>query len=210
MNIDETLDNQTITVLKMGDLVINQHTEICRLFKTKDKKTAVKIIRQDEYVNNLEEEINNQAIAAFALLGPVATDLRRVVVAVKISSALERIGDYAKSLAEFIIKNEKDYDNLLEYATQIEKRSIIMLGNAMQAYKTNDLEKAFELPRQAATIDTMYNELKQQIVGDQSLDIEYVFYLSKLLRNIERTKSYSINICEDIIYMIKGIHYDFD
>lgn len=210
MNIDETLTKIVDSVLDMGDLVIEQHVEVCNLLEVKDKKKALQILRKDEFVNKKEEEINNQAIAAFALLGPVASDLRSIIVAIKIASELERIGDYAKGLAEFIIENEREYDNLIQYVSVIEQKTTVMLGNAMQAYQNRDVNAAFEIPKHYGNIEELHKEFKSLLVQDKHVDIEYAFYISSLLRNVERTKDHTTNICEEIIYMMKGIHYDFD
>ena len=211
MNLDKSLETLENSVIEMGELVVKQHEICAELLKSRDKESALRVIEKDQFVNKAEEDINNQVIAGFALLSPVASDLRCELVAVKIASELERIGDYAKGLASFIIKHDEEgYDDLLEYAIIMEREIVVMLKAAIEAYKERKLELAFEIPGQDSAIDTLMKEFRNKLEGRNDIDLKYVFYLSGLFRNVERSGDHIVNICEHIVYLIKGIHYDFD
>ena len=212
MNLDETLEQLEISVLHMGERVLNQHENCLSILENHSKEIALNIIKNDDYINRYEEDINNQAMASFALLSPVASDLRRVLVAIKIASELERIGDYAKGLASFIIKDRTpDEEAITHYAIEMEKLVIEMLNKAMNAYKNKDLDASFEIPKMDDKIDAMFSEFKNQLerADIEVLNPRQVFYLSGLFRNIERSGDHIINICEHTIYLCKGIQYDF-
>lgn len=213
MNLDESLELLETSVYKMGEKVIHQHENCLSILNSHSKDLALEIVKTDDFVNRLEEDINNQAIKAFALLNPVASDLRRVLVTIKIASELERIGDYAKGLASFIIKDrDPDEEAITHYAIAMESLVIDMLKKAMKMYKERDLDMAFEIPKMDDDIDNMFTEFKNSLTHiDTAADLtsKQVFYLSGLFRNIERSGDHIINICEHTIYLCKGIQYDF-
>ncbi len=72
-----------------------------------NKERELEIIQADDRINHMEEEINDLAIESLALLAPVASDLRKVIGTIKIATELERIGDYAKNIAKFLIKQDR-------------------------------------------------------------------------------------------------------
>lgn len=106
VKIDKEVEVLEYSVVKMGSRVISMHETLQRLYVSKDRAQALELIKADSFINNMEEEINDIAISVFALLSPVASDLRRVITAIKIASELERIGDYAKNIASYIIRND--------------------------------------------------------------------------------------------------------
>lgn len=211
MNLDKTLEALETSVQHMGEKVIQQHEKCLLILENKDINVALDIVKNDEFINRYEEDINNQAMTQFALLNPVASDLRRVLVAIKISSELERIGDYAKALASFIIKRrDPEEDELIIHAKMMEQRFIDMLKEAIDAYVNRDVEKAFDVANKDEELDVLYNQFKNKLQENSSITLKQAFYLSGLFRNIERSGDHTINICEHIVYLVKGVQYDFD
>ena len=145
-----------------------------------------------------------------AFASPVASDLRKVVADIKIASELERIGDYAKNISIFLIKHDDMDASILDYAQAMEKGFIAMLQETMTCYESRDIDTAFEIPEKDKEINVLYKELKEKIRhDDSSYLVEHIFEISSMLSNIERAGDHTKNICEHIIYMIKGQHYDF-
>ena len=133
-----------------------------------------------------------------------------MVADIKIASELERIGDYAKNISIFLIKHDDMDASILEYAQAMEKGFITMLQETMECYEHRDIDTAFEIPEKDKEINVLYKELKEKIKrDDSSYLVEHIFEISSMLRNIERAGDHTKNICEHIIYMIKGQHYDF-
>lgn len=213
MNLDQTLDNLESSVYRMGEKVLEQHEKCLSILSTHNKDEALKIVKTDDFINRIEEDINNQAMASFALLSPVASDLRRVIVAIKIASELERIGDYAKGLAGFIIKDRNPEETTIShYAIEMEKEVISMLKEAMEIYQNRDINHAFELPKKDEKIDRLLNDFQNTLLDynyTEDLTLKQVFYVSGLFRNIERSGDHIINICEHTIFLCKGVQYDF-
>ena len=104
MKMDESLAAFQALILQMYRKVKTMHELALDILRSGDKEKALQLIYMDDFVNHLEEEINDQAQTVLALLSPVATDLRKVIAGIKIASDLERIGDYAKNIADYVIK----------------------------------------------------------------------------------------------------------
>lgn len=210
IKIEKELDEMEATVQKMGRKVIAMHELVQRIVENPDKAQALEIIQADDRINHLEEEINDLAIAALALLSPVASDLRRVIAGIKIASELERIGDYAKNIAIFMIKHDAVDEVVLDYAQEMEKAFCAMLSTALKAYEEKDVERAFEIPEMDDVIDQLTLELNMKLRSYEDIDqLKHALSVGSMLRSIERAGDHTKNICEHIIYLIKGQHYDF-
>lgn len=210
VKIDKEVEQLEYSVVKMGNRVISMHEKLQKLYLSKNRADALELIKSDNFINNMEEEINDIAISVFALLSPVASDLRKVITAIKIASELERIGDYAKNIASYIIRNDNIDSTVEAYIMQMEEKVIEMLKAVIQSYEEKDVELAFEIPERDKEIDMLiegcYQTLEKE-ADQQSLII--MLRGSQILRSIERAGDHTINICEHIIYCVKGQHYDF-
>ena len=175
--------------------------------KTMDKATALKVIEQDENINYSDRAINNFAIETIMLQQPVAKDLRLLIGGIKVATDLERIGDYAKNISRYVIMETK-YNH--EDAKLIEGITTIFLSNfthVIEALENLDDKAAY----QAASLDGELDKAFKDVIklfenqSEKQLDI----HLINVLRNIERAGDHSKNICEQIIYVVKGEHIDF-
>lgn len=210
IKLDIELNKMEQTVLKMSKMIISMHEKIVEVLKQRNKDIELEIIQMDALINHLEAEINDQATSSLALLSPVASDLRKIITNIKIASELERMGDYAKNIAIYLIKHDEVDQKVLEYSVLMEKEFIYMLAKTMKAYEERNDEEAFEIAKLDKNIDELFNELKEHLKqGNEDELFIRLFGISQMLRNIERAGDHCINICEHIIYMVKGQHYDF-
>ena len=97
---DEDLDRLRALISQMGGLAEHAIRESMRCLIQRDVEGAQKIVDNDKKLDALEIETERRAIQVLALRAPMAGDLRDVVAAIKISSVVERIGDYAKNIAK--------------------------------------------------------------------------------------------------------------
>lgn len=210
IKIEKELEEMEQTILMMGEKVMRMHERIQDVIQHPDKTKALEIMQSDDRINHLEEEINDLAIAALALLSPVASDLRRVVAGIKIASELERIADYAKNIAVFMIQHEQVDSAILEYANQMEVSFCNMLSIAMKAYEEKDANTAFTIPELDTELDEMNNALQEKVRFFEDIhQLRHAINAAVMLRSIERAGDHTKNICEHIIYLVKGQHYDF-
>lgn len=212
MKMDESLAAFQALILQMYRKVKMMHELALDILRSGDKEKALQLIYMDDFVNHLEEEINDQAQTVLALLSPVATDLRKVIAGIKIASDLERIGDYAKNIADYIIKKGPAEPPFVgEQAEAIGRLFLAMLDAAMDAYQKEDVAQAYRIPQQDEQINDQFAELSGQIETAvmQGMQLEHVVPLVAMLRNFERAGDHTKNICEHLIYQVKGQHIDF-
>lgn len=208
VKLDAELAAMEQNLLKMAQRVIAMHEKVVAALKQPSKEIELDIVQADDVINHLEEEINNQAIRSLALLSPVASDLRKVIADIKIASELERIGDYAKNIAIFLIKNESLDATIRSYGIAMEEQLMEMLKDTITAYEQRDVDMAFEIAERDKAIKELYYKLKSKLKEQEDL-LQHIFEISAMMRNMERAGDHTKNICEHIIYMMKGQHYDF-
>ncbi len=198
-------------VFLMSEKVRRMHAWTTEILKTGDKEKALSIIELDEYVNHDEELINRRALEVLALLAPLASDLRKVIVGIKIATDLERIGDYAKSIARYVIKNETINEAYLPYVETINSSFLNFYDATMEVYRVKDVKRALELAKLDEEIDStiakLYNHLEKD--NQDHEDRTNVVAFVSLLRNFERAGDHTKNILEHLIYEVTNQRYDF-
>ena len=208
VKLDAELAAMEQNLLKMAQRVFAMQEKVVASLKQPSKEIELDIVQADDVINHLEEEINDQAIRSLALLSPVASDLRKVIADIKIASELERIGDYAKNIAIFLIKNESLDATIRSYGIAMEEQLMEMLKDTITAYEQRDVDMAFEIAERDKAIKELYYKLKSKLKEQEDL-LQHIFEISAMMRNMERAGDHTKNICEHIIYMMKGQHYDF-
>lgn len=198
-------------IFLMSQKVRRMFVTAVEILHTGNKEKALSIIELDEYVNNANEEINDKAVEVLSLLAPVASDLRIIIAGIKIATDLERIGDYAKAISRFVIKNDDLDEQLLPYIEVIGEKFIEFYDETIVAYINRDVKLALDLPSRDDDIDAAFQKMINYIeqLYDEKKDISHLVPTIGMLRNIERAGDHTKNICEQIIYEVRGQHYDF-
>lgn len=199
-------------VMKMAKQVEDMYSISLEIMETGNTEAALKVIEMDSFVNSAEEEINDLAIEALCLLSPVASDLRKVITGIKIASDLERIGDYAKSIAGFVVRNGKLNSELASMAKDLGDAFLAMIDHAMDSYNKSDAVWAMSIPEEDAQIDKIYDEIVKYLqdkIRKQEMADDIIPILS-MLRNLKRAGEHTKNICEHTIFEVKGQHIEFN
>jgi phosphate transport system protein len=198
-------------IFLMSQKVRRMFITAIEILHTGNKEKALSVIELDEYVNNANEEINDKAVEVLSLLAPVASDLRIIIAGIKIATDLERIGDYAKAISRFVIKNDDLDEQLLPYIEVIGEKFIEFYDETIVAYINRDVKLALELPSRDDDIDAAFQKMINYIeqLYDEKKDISHLVPTIGMLRNIERAGDHTKNICEQVIYEVRGQHYDF-
>jgi phosphate transport system protein len=209
INLELSLFKENI--LLMSSRVYKMHEDALKALKTSDKDLALSIIESDEYVNNDEESVNRRALEVLALLAPVASDLRIIIAGIKIATDLERMGDYAKNIARFILKYDPILDEQMILIEEIYHVYLNFLNKVMEAFENKDLDAAFALPKMDEEIDLLIKNLFFKLEEGELNDPNTIrlIPLVGMARNIERAGDHTKNICEQIIYETTGQYYDF-
>jgi phosphate transport system protein len=196
-------------LVEMGQLVRSMHVDIKKALEIKDSKLALDVIKRDEVVNNLDEMINEKALALLATQAPVARDLRSVIAMIRTATDLERIGDYAKSIGDFIILSKPLYIPFKEYIDGMFGTFIEMYDEALSIFIKNDYDKVTKIVQKDQLID---NKLKKAwLIVNQSIsqnDLMSVLDTFSILRIYERAGDHTKNICEAVIFKVKGKKID--
>lgn len=183
-------------------------------FLGKDIDQALVIIDQDRFINRLEEHIQDEVIMLIARQQPVATDLRRLMVIVSAASDMERVGDYAVSIAKETIRLGKvDLYYSTEKIEQLRTMALAMLRDMLQAFMTENLLDASEIAKRDEAMDQFYGEVMADIqlsAKSYGANMEQVTQLSFICKHMERAADHATNLAEALFFLVKGKRYDLN
>jgi phosphate transport system protein len=204
----EELGELRETVLRMGGLVEQMtHRAIQALVERKIEMLA-EVSAMEVQVNQLHIDIDEICLEMIALRQPTAADLRFIAAAMKINTDMERIGDQAINItqrAEHLltvppVKPLIDIPRMAETAKE-------MLRDALDAFVNGNDELAYETIKKDDLVDQLkdqvFRELLTYMMADPST-IPRALDLILVSRHVERIADHATNICEDVIFMVKG------
>ncbi|WP_051312844.1 phosphate signaling complex protein PhoU [Sporocytophaga myxococcoides] len=213
MNLLETeLGELKSELIDMTYLVRGQLDKAISSFYSFDKDLAKEVIKNEKRVNGSELKIDAKGEHILALFNPVAIDLRFVVASLKMVSDLERIGDNAKGIAQYVIKCENSYDaDLIEKIRfkEMTDTALEMLSILSESFETDNTKLARTLFTKDERMDEinlsanqiMTDYLKNQTDPDKILQ---AIYFLTIIRKMERVGDYVTNIAEEIIFYVKA------
>ena len=220
--MDNTIINQHISkqfnkemedirnkVLTMGGLVEQQVELATKAFMSCDMESAEKVIQQDHLVNALEKDIDHECTEIMAKRQPAAFDLRMLIATIKIITDLERIGDEAARIAKMTMRMEgadyyQDKYYEIEHLLELVKE---MLNGSLDAYARTDTEEVIAITAQDSKVDREYTSITRQLITQMMEDPRNITRALDMLwtaRALERIGDHSCNVCEHVIYMVKG------
>ncbi len=195
-------------VLDMGSEVIDTFKNMIQACELYDLDIAKDIIENDQMINDIEISINVDGYLLIARQCPVASDLRRIITALKISNDLERIADYAVNIAKYMIKTKHDNTVVVESIIFLGTHLISMLEGIMESFEKEDIELALEVNDQDEILDDVYKEEVKKLIniGKTTTDEESEEAIRGLLviKQIERAGDHVTNIAENIVYLVNG------
>jgi phosphate transport system protein len=203
---DEALHSLRDSVLTMATLTersINNAAD--GLFQRDDDLCAV-AIADDAEINELEKQIDKDGIELLLRFHPVASDLRRVVSAIKVNSNLERIADQAVSIARRARKlNAHPPLRELDLIGPMREHARAMLRDSVNAYMNEDAELAREIKPRDKALDDMNAQAGRTLTERMAEDPEQLRgYLNVMFiaRCLERVGDHATNIAEDAVYAV--------
>ena len=146
-SFDDDLSELNQMLAQLGGLAETQFANAIDALERRDNRNIDAIVQGDKQLDELEYELNERALEIIALRSPVAADLRRVVVTLKVAGILERIGDYAKNMAKrsrVIIEHENSKSenvSVARMAALVQQ----MLNQVLDAYASNDSDLAMDV-----------------------------------------------------------------
>jgi phosphate transport system protein len=205
---DTELETFRSQLILMGETAIEQVRRAIRALVESDTALAAQVIAADDELDRLEVKMDDEAVRFMNLRAPIASDLRLVIVGMKASHDLERVGDEASSIAKRAVRLSaepplKPYIDLPRMANI----ALEMLRDALDCFLNGDVEKAIAVCHRDTEVDLLnkqlYRELSSFMVENPST-ISRALELMFISKSIERIADHATNIAEEMIFLAKG------
>ena len=205
---DDEFKQLTKHLTQMSGLAETQLQDSLRAVEKRDEKLAAKVKKQDKQIDTLEREIDALVVRMLALRQPVANDLRFILAALRCSSEIERIGDYAKNIAKrSTALSRMPVTPLTRGVGRMGALVQTMLTDVMDAFLQGDVEKAIEVWEADEEVDSLYTSLFRELLTYMMEDPRNITPCTHLLfiaKNLERIGDHATNIAEIIHFQVEG------
>ena len=205
---DADLEALRTHLLQMGDRAIESTRLAVRALTESDLALADQVIAADDAIDRFEVQIDDEAISYMSLRGPVASELRVVIVGMKASHDLERVGDEATSIARRA--RRLAIEPPVELYTDIPRMANIaleMVRDSLDCYVQEDEQKALNVIRRDPEVDNLnrliYRRLTSFMIQNPDT-IARALELMFISKSLERIADHATNIAEEMIYLAKG------
>ena len=206
--IDEYIDKLKTRVIKMCSLVDEQVQSAIKAVEEENLQLASEVVEKDNKVDKYDNKIDKICQKIFALTQPVAMDLRLIMSSLTINNNLERIGDIAVNIAEYIKMIEKKpkffKQTKLEEMFMLTKR---MLKDSIDAYIAGDEKLAKSVIESDDKLDQLNfdnHKILIEIMKQNPDNIEPGIALLVMSRQLERLGDHCTNIAEDVFFIVEA------
>jgi phosphate transport system protein len=207
--IERKIEEVKEKLIEFSEIVKGMLKKSIKGLVEKDERLLKEVIEEDEMkCNDLEIEIDEMCIHIIAQFEPRAKHLRTIFLALKMNNDLERMGDHAVNISQsglFLI-SKPQVKPLLDIPRMAEEVSK-MLEDSLKSFVNEDAALAKSVCERDDIIDDyreqIVRELITYMVSDPST-IERALHLIRISGNLERIADLTTNICEDVIFMVKG------
>lgn len=180
----------------------------CEALIDLDVAKANTVISRDEQIDQMEVDIEEDCLKIMALYQPVASDLRMVIGVLKMNNDLERMGDLAANIAEYVIEiSKRGPVEIPDRFRAIFAEALNLVRKALDALVNTDAAVAKEVCRDDDKVDQLNVEIIDDIYKRLESDPEHLsalLFLLSISRSVERIADYATNIAEDVYYMVQG------
>jgi phosphate transport system protein len=195
-------------ILVLGSMVESAIIESVAALKKRDIKASEQILANDRVINRKRFEIENELMVLIATQQPMAHDLRLLASIMEINSELERMGDYAKGIANINIRmGDAPLLKPLIDVPRMAEKGASMLHRALTAFINEDIETARKIPMEDDEVDALYNQVYRELMTFVIADpktIERANWLLWTAHNLERFADRVTNICERTVFIVTG------
>jgi phosphate transport system protein len=190
---DTELETFRSHLMLMGELSIRQVRDSLKALVEGDVTLAQRVIAADDEIDRLEMQIDDEAIRYMNLRSPIATELRLVIVGMKASHDLERVGDECTTIAKRAIRlaAERPLKPYVDIPRMAEI-AIEMLRDALDCFLHGDTDKALAVVRRDAEVDAINKQLYRELSS---------YIISK---SLERVADHACNIAEEMVFLAKA------
>ncbi|MDT9724815.1 phosphate transport system regulatory protein PhoU [Xylanibacillus composti] len=211
---DEQLNTLRSALVEMGRMVEEAILNSVKSLKETDLELAQQIVNQDVAINEIEEKIDEIGTTLIATQQPVAKDLRRILVAFKISSDLERMGDLAVDIAKVVMRigNEELVKPLVDIPRMAEIVQL-MISESIQSYMEENVDLAYKMAKMDDEVDNLYSQILRELfvfMVDNPKTVNQSLQLCFVSRYLERMADHATNIGESVVYLVRGHRPDLN
>lgn len=212
-HLETELDQLKKSLLEMSWLTLSQLSKARSAFLTMDEDIAEDIVHGETRVNAFELSIDRDCENVLALFTPVATDLRFVISILKTNSELERIGDHAEAIAQYVLHFDSPVNDELLKITQFHEMfdlAINMTHDIVQAMEDDDSSLARKVYKKDKKLNKFNRSALAKIVEyleKSHADYQQSLLLFSIIKKLERVGDHVKNIAEDIIFYIEAKVY---
>jgi phosphate transport system protein len=207
---NEELEDIRNRVMEMGGMVEQQLADAIRSLADRDSALAEKVVSTDYKVNAMEVNIDEECTHVLARRQPAAKDLRLVMAVIKTITDLERIGDEAERIGIMSLELVDASDVLRSAFLEIEHLGNHvrgMLRDALDAFARLDVELAVRVAKEDLKVDLEYEAVLRHLITymmEEPRTIPRALHAIWAARSLERIGDRARNICEYVIYLVKG------
>jgi phosphate transport system protein len=198
----------------LGQLAVAAITWSLGAFTRQDSTVAQRIVADDRDIDHAQYTIEEHAIGVIATQQPVAGDLRQLIATIQIASELERIADYAKSVAKIVIRDIGQPP--LEPpggVAEMAERALAMLNQALEAFIRQDGDAARRLGAADDQVDVLHTQVRAELLERLQSEPAQASRLTDLLtvaHNLERIADRTTNIAERVVFMVSGTQVELN
>ena len=208
-SFDRDLESIQAGIMKMGGLVEDSIHKSVLALDTRDPELADLVRAGDAAIDALETQVNEEAARILALRSPTASDLRTVLSVFRVSTNLERIGDYSKNIAKrsHAVISQPPIEGATASLRRMAREVELMLKDVLDAYIQRDLGLAEDVRERDLEIDQIYSALFREYLTFMMEDprsITACMHLHFMAKNIERMGDHVTSIAEQVVYLVTG------
>lgn len=195
-------------ISQMAALDVRALRNCLRALQEQNRQIAYGVILADRNIDEMERELDQLCLSFLVRQQPVAGPLRFAYSTIRINLELERVGDYAESIARQVLKLAAlKVEIPVERYTEIANLSIPMLHDAIQAFVNQDAELAKRTMEIEEAVDVLRNTINAELFRlrqDEKIPLEALTPLMTIARRFERVSDQAKNICQEVIYSTTG------
>lgn len=206
---DQELDALRASIAEMGGIAEAAIRDSMEALVKRDAASAARIVERDARIDELEAEVERNAVQIIALRAPMADDLREVVAALKIAGVVERIGDYAKNIAKRVPSVEDSKIRPLSLLPEMARIAGEMVHNVLDAFVQRDAAKAAAVIERDTAVDDFYNSIFRALLThmmENPHNITPATHLLFVAKNLERIGDHATNVAEMVYFASTGRH----
>ena len=208
-SFDDDLKKLNDNLLKLGNGALTNFDSCINNFGTQDIIEIDKVINGDIILDELDDKVQKLGFEIIALRAPQAADLRRVIVALKIATIFERIGDYSRNISNRTkLLIELNYSDLPGVNIgKMGQKTLTMMEDVIESYTNEDDKLAVKVRNSDVKIDKMHTQYYLEIVASMQRNKKLAptgAHLLFIAKNIERVADYVTDIAEQVYFLVNG------